>query len=149
MVYQWDNTVQLSATDIFLALPNGVRWTWPWLVFFVLPGLLISLSFFARQGIVESLVSIPGRFDSASTFIVVLDAELLRIGAFAWMPRLSCILARRPPVPGIFGTVFSCCCGWPCLWCSITTYRLYKPKFEKLAKAASHPPGFPAATVNE
>lgn len=140
MVYQWDNTVQLSATDIFLAFANGVRMDMAMAGYFsLLPGLLISLFFFL-PGKALWKVWFPYQvvLIVLSTFIVVLDAELYVHWGFRLDATPILYFGKEAASSGDFWKSVFLVLLWLAVSvvCSITTYRLYKPKFEKLAKAA-------------
>ena len=146
MVYQWDNTVQLSATDIFLTFANGVRMDMAMAGYFsLLPGLLISLFFFL-PGKALWKVWFPYQvvLIVLSTFIVVLDAELYVHWGFRLDATPILYFGKEAASSGDFWKSVFLVLLWLAVSvvCSITTYRLYKPKFEKLAKAAWPSPRF-------
>lgn len=138
MLYQWDSSAQLAATEIFLAFAHGVRMDMAMAGYLsLLPGLLFALLFFLSG---KTLWKIWFPYQviliALTTFIVVLDAELYVHWGFRLDATPILYFGKEAASSGDFWKSIMLVLFWLVMTVGLSyiTYRFFKPKFEKLAR---------------
>lgn len=136
MLYQFDATAQLAFTDILLAFVHGIRMDMAMAGYFsLLPGLVFGLLFFVSGKVIWKFwFPYQVILIAASTFIVVLDAELYVHWGFRLDATPILYFGKEAASSGDLWKSIVLVLGWfiVTVGASYLTYRLFKSRVERL-----------------